>query len=112
IGGSVASDVEGQDLGASGSLRGNLAEAVDPPRMRGKRGVRRGVNSVIDPVFEASRLHDGREISQVQVANARKEMVLDLVAPASQIPRPYAVSRSEVDRGFDLVHRPLGARSS
>ena len=61
--------------------------------MRGKRGVRRGVNSVIDPVFTASRLHDGREISQVQVANAWKEMVLDLggVVPS----REYGSDRDQ-----------------
>ena len=69
--------------------------------MRGKRGVRGGVNSVIDPVFEASRLNDSREMSQVQVANAWKEMVLDLVVQASQIPRQHAVSRGEIDRGFE-----------
>src|SRR5215472_9340306 len=101
----------GKDLGASGGLRGQLAEAVDPPRMRGKRGTRGGVNSVMDAVFTASRLDDSREMSQVQVANAWKEMVLDLVVQPSQIPRQHPVSRSEVDRGFDLVYRPLGARS-
>ncbi len=58
---------------------GSLAEAVDPPRMRGKRGARGGVNAVIDPVFEAGCLYDAREISQVQVANAWEKVVLDLV---------------------------------
>src|SRR5450759_1465063 len=62
---------------------------------------------VADAELLARRAHDWRETRVVQVADVRKQMVLDLVIQPADIQIQQPVARREVHGCLDLVHGPL-----
>src|SRR5690242_11709668 len=60
------------------------------------------------PKLVACFLHERRECSVVDMADSRKEMVLDLKVQPTDKPRKDSIAASKIDRCFNLVHGPGG----
>jgi len=69
------------------------------------------MDAVADPELGAGLLHDIRDARIVNVADTRKQVVLDLEVETTDVPAQEAVGPPEIDRGFDLVYSP-GPRHS
>src|SRR5688572_10137437 len=69
------------------------------------------MHGIADPELGAGSLHDIRDARIVNVADAGKQVVLDLEVEATDVPAQQAVVSPEIDRGFHLVHSP-GPRHS
>jgi hypothetical protein len=64
------------------------------------------VNGVPDTEFGAGLLHDACDARIVDVAHARKQVMLDLKVETTDVPAQETIAPSEVGGGLHLVHRP------
>src|SRR5713226_3196744 len=76
----------GRSHGAFLSVGGRKAHAVQPGEVCRERAAKRGLAAVAHAVRSAGFLDDGRQRRIVQVADPRKEVVLDLEVEPAEVP--------------------------